>query len=168
MAFKPSKIKKHNIDRSQAKLSLNSMMDIFIIILLFLLKTYSAQGHLFTHMHDVQLPQSQRESQVEHGLELVVSPDMIYFENRAIVPLPPIVADDPKVMKNGIIQPLKQTLEGYSNEGRRLEEKYGIKFIGALSIKADRNLEYSQLVKILQTCGQANFSNLHLVLSRNN
>lgn len=167
MAFKPSKIKKHNIDRSQAKLNLNSMMDIFIIVLLFLLKTYSAHGQLFSHMHEVQLPRSDRSGAPEHGLELVVSPQMIYFENQSIVALAPVIANDSGVVKNGIIIPLKNALQKYADEAQRLQQTYGIKFSGALSINADRNLEYSELVKILQTCGQANFSKLHLVVVRN-
>ncbi len=167
MAFKPSKIKKHNIHRVQAKLSLNSMMDIFIIILLFLLKTYSAQGHLFSHLHDLQLPVSQQENQPDRGLELVVSPEMIYFENMPVVPLVSVMSNAPEVVQNGIILPLKKTLEGYSSEGRLLEERYGIRFSGALSVKADRNLDYAELVKIMQTCGNAGFSNLHLVVLKN-
>ncbi|KAA3619750.1 MAG: hypothetical protein DWQ05_03215 [Calditrichaeota bacterium] len=162
MAFKPSKRKKHNIDRAQAKLTLNSMMDIFIIILLFLLKTYSAQGHLIFHSTKLDLPVSSVVNQSDVGLKLVVTQDMIFVEKKPIVRMQNVIKNSDGVVKNGIILPLKKVLLNFGTKSRQLEEKYGIKFSGDISISADKNLDYEDLVKIIQTCGNADYPNMHL------
>ena len=46
MAFIPSRSKRHTTDSGDVKLNLNSMMDMFTIILLFLLKVYSTDGQM--------------------------------------------------------------------------------------------------------------------------
>ena len=73
MAFIPSHKKKHKTDPGEARLQLTSMMDMFTIILVFLLKTYSTHGQLINPSEDLTLPSSMTQQMPELGLDVTVS-----------------------------------------------------------------------------------------------
>ena len=59
MAFAPSKAKKHRRRRNPSMvLQITSMMDIFTILLVFLLKSYSAEGQLVRIAEAIKVPTS--------------------------------------------------------------------------------------------------------------
>ena len=58
MAFIPSRIKKHDTNPGKVRVNLTSMMDMFTIILVFLLKTYSTEGMLIHPSDSLTLPTS--------------------------------------------------------------------------------------------------------------
>ncbi|KAA3661618.1 MAG: hypothetical protein DWQ10_04170 [Calditrichaeota bacterium] len=165
MAFKPSKRKKHNIDRVEAKLSLNSMMDIFIIILLFLLKTYSAHGSFLPQNKNLQLPTAAIRNHVNVGLELVATSETIFVEKQPVVRMQDVNLEKSHVVADGIILPLFRVLHTYAIKANKLEKTYGIKFTGSIVIKADKNLDYRELVRVMQTCGKAKYHNIHLAVA---
>ena len=70
MAFIPSHKKRHQDEPGEARLQLTSMMDMFVIILVFLLKTYSTHGQLINPSQDLTLPSSQVRHPPELGLDV--------------------------------------------------------------------------------------------------
>ncbi|MGM0461719.1 MAG: ExbD/TolR family protein [Fibrobacterota bacterium] len=67
-------------------LNITSMMDMFTIILLFLLQSYAAEGSILTASDDIALPNSVAEdSPDEVRLQLTVSPDRILLDNKDLV-----------------------------------------------------------------------------------
>lgn len=167
MAFIPSRIKKHNTDPGQAKLNLNSMMDMFTIILLFLLKTYSTEGQLISPSHHLTLPKSTIEQPPEVGLDLVVSKQIIMVNDEPVARVADVVANNPAVVQNGVIKPLQEKLKFFASHAKRMEQEYGVKFSGKVTIQADKDLHYAELVKIMRTCGLSDYPNMRLVVYRN-
>ena len=159
MAFKPSKIKKHNNDPGQMKLNLTSMMDMFTIILVFLLKTYSAEGMLISPSEDITLPKSTIEKMPEVGLDLVVSKEWVMVNNEPVVPVAQIVNQE-----SFYIQPLLEKLKVYAREAKKMETEYGTKFSGKVTIQGDKSIPYKLLVKVMATCGESDYPNIRLVV----
>ena len=75
MAFIPSHRKRHKTGSGQIRLQLTSMMDMFTILLVFLLKTYSTHGQLINPSQDLTLPTSNVLNPPEVGLDVTVSSD---------------------------------------------------------------------------------------------
>jgi len=166
MAFVPSKIKKHNTKVAEVKLNLTSMMDMFTIILVFLLKTFSTEGQLISPSDFLKLPNSRVEQPPEVGLDLVVSKQIILVNHEKVAALDDIISNNPAVMENGIIKPLRDRLRFYSSQAKKMEVDYGVKFSGKVMIQGDKELQYSELVKVMRTCGVSDYPNMRLVVYR--
>ncbi len=159
MAFIPSRRKQHRSDSGEARLQLTSMMDMFTIILVFLLKTYSTQGQLINPSEDLTLPSSISENQAEQGLDVTVSADWILVNGK------PVTRTENAVQAEGFLIPeLQDALLRYADEGEKMETTYGAKFSGRVTIQGDKNLPYSSLIKVLATCGQSKYPNMRLVI----
>lgn len=161
MATIPSHRKRHRKPAAGAPLQLTSMMDMFTILLVFLLKTYSTHGQLINPSQDLTLPHSRVQQEPELGLDVTVSSDWILVNGRAVVQTETLLAQE------GYIVPrLQEALLRYSREAERMEELYGAAFSGKVTIQGDRRLPYRLLIKVMATCGQSNFPNMRLVVYR--
>ena len=164
MAFIPSRIKKHNTGSGESKLNLTSMMDMFTIILLFLLKTYSTEGQLISPSEHLTLPKSTVEQLPEVGLDLVVSKQVIMVNHEVVAQMADVSQDAPGVVENGVILPLQERLKYYATQAQRMETEYGVKFSGKVTIQGDKDLHYQELVKVMRTCGLSDHPNMRLVV----
>jgi len=165
MAFIPSKIKKHNTRVGKASLNLTSMMDMFTIILVFLLKTYSTEGQLISPSEHLELPKSTVQKAPEVALDVVVTRKEILVNDKPVLVEP---RDDPYILVGDefdkVITPLYNRLLTYSKEAKKMEELYGTEFTGKVTIQGDYRLPFKLLVKIMYTCGQAEYGNMRLVV----
>lgn len=167
MAFIPSRIKKHNTSTGEAKLNLTSMMDMFTIILLFLLKTYSTEGQLISPSTQLTLPKSTIQQLPEVGLDLIISKQVIMVNHEVVARLEDVKNDAPGVVEQGVILPLQERLQYYATQAKKMESEYGIKFSGKVTIQGDKDLNYRELVKVMRTCGLSDHPNMRLVVYRN-
>lgn len=146
-------------DSGEVRLQLTSMMDMFTILLVFLLKTYSTHGQLINPSQDLTLPTSQAQQPPEVGLDVTVSTDWILVNGK------PVERTEALETTEGFIIPkLQESLAQYAREGRHLEEQYGTKFSGKVTVQGDKNMPYNMLIKVLATCGQTDFPNMRLVV----
>ena len=152
--------KKRGMHRSQTvRLQLTSMMDMFTIILVFLLKTYSTQGQLINPSDDLTLPSSTTQQAPQLGLDVTVSSDWILVNGKAVERTTTVNEFD-----GYIIPSLSNVLRQYAQEAAEMKEKYGAEYSGKVTIQGDKNLPYKILIKIMATSGQSNFPNLRLVV----
>ncbi len=161
MTFIPSHRKRHRRDSEEVRLQLTSMMDMFTILLVFLLKTYSTHGQLINPSRDLTLPTSTIQREPELGLDVTVSSDWILVNGKPVERTKNI-----KFQEGYIIPKLKDKLTRYSKEAEKMEETYGIKFSGKVTIQGDKNLPYKLLIKVMATCGQSDYPNMRLVVYR--
>ena len=158
MAYIPSRIKRHNTS-AEGKLNLTSMMDMFTIILVFLLKTYATEGQLIQPTESLTLPKSTIQTPSETALDLVVSKEMVMLNDKPIVDLKSV-----KQGKGYIIQSLRDELLFHAQEARKMEVRYGVRFSGKVTIQGDKDMEYKDLVKVMATCGASEYPNMRLVV----
>ena len=159
MAFIPSRRKKHDTDPGKVRLNLTSMMDMFTIILVFLLKTYSTEGMLIHPSDLLTLPSSTIEKSPEVALDLIVSKQSIVVNHEEVEKVSNIINQEGLIIPN-----LLNKLKVYSREAKRMEELYGTKFSGKVTIQADKEIPYKLLVKIMATCGRADYPNMRFVV----
>ncbi len=159
MAYIPSHRKKHRRHNGEVRLQLTSMMDMFTIILVFLLKTYSTHGQLINPSEDLTLPSSRIQNPPEIGLDVTVSSEWIMLNNR------PVERTENVLSREGfLIPPLQEALDKYAREAERMEELYGAPFSGKVTIQGDKNTPYHLLIRIMYTCGQTRYPNMRLVV----
>jgi len=147
--------------RKEGELNITSMMDMFTIILVFLLKSYSAEGSILTNADNLVLPNSvSKEKPKEVNLQMSVTHDMIVLDNEAIVPteeIRKISSENPKPL----ITKLKEELDIHMLKEEELVKTGALQQVdGNIVIQVDKNMEFDVLHKIMYTCGDAGYVNM--------
>jgi len=140
------------------------MIDMFTLMVVFLLKNYSAQGQLVTPATNLLLPTSSVEKNAAEALNVKVSESNIMVENT-------IVIDDKAYQaaleqKDFLIEPLYNVLKKYSDEARKSAEMFKTEYTGKISIQGDVGIPYNLLTRVMYTCGQAGYPVMNLVVYR--
>lgn len=141
-----------------ATLNLVSLMDIFTILVFFLMVNSSDVEVLDTNSA-VKLPDSNAEKHPDQRIVISVSTDDLVVQGRK-------VADVGKVLRSRapLIAGLKDELDYQAK--RRKQRLAGAKFEGRVTIMGDRELPYELLKKIMLTCQQADFTQIALAVNQ--
>jgi biopolymer transport protein ExbD len=158
MAFAPSKGAKHR-RREKEGLILGSMLDFMTVILLFLLKMQSSTGAMMKPSEYVNLPASSREVAPEKAVAILVNPEGVFED----------VEKAPRqlVSKEDLFNPsavILDGLEAYLSEQREFTKHLGKDFKGIVTIQCDKDISYDNLLKVVNTCGQAEYGTLDFVV----
>lgn len=149
----------HKRGKSQAKLNLVSLMDIFTILVFFLLVN-SSDVEVLQSNKSIKLPESVAEKKPENMLMVMVSNDDILIGGRAIVSVNAAVKE-----ASDEISPLKKELQylasrkPYSSDVEREKGR-------DITIMADAKIPYTLLKKIMTTCAKSEYRNISLAVSR--
>jgi biopolymer transport protein ExbD len=146
------------------KLNITSMMDMFTIILVFLLKSYSAEGNLVTQTKGLTLPKSSIEKRVKMSLNLAISKTHILLEDKPVVSTPELLAMIKQEPHNYIISSLFNQLEERAELAKKMEADYGTPFSAEVTVQIDQDVPFELLTRILYTCGRAAWSNMKLAV----
>lgn len=164
--------KKYMDKRSPAtfKIQITSMVDMFVILLVFLLKSYSTSPVQLTAGKDMTLPVSTSTKDPTDVLKLQVSKNAIYVEDKKVVDLKDGVLDVKDVDQNDtqFIRSLYTELDGQANKSRTIASKNEeMAFDGKVVMQAERTLPYELLKKVMYTSMMAGYSDVKIaVLSK--
>ncbi len=159
-------------------LQLTSMMDILIIVVVFLLKTYSVSTNSFTSVKGIQLPYTATQETPPDGLQVIITPEAITFENERILDFvqsasavgtteEPSYAFNPTDLDEGgrRIVPLFDALTKAREKSELLrvqssardEQGNPLPFEGVLAIQCDKRVNYDTVRRIMYTAATAGF-----------
>lgn len=140
-------------------LQITSMMDMFTIILVFLLKSFSAEGSIMTNADNLVLPNSDsKKKPTEVNLQLAVTNDMVLVDNLPLVPtddVRKIPFDDPDPIVGKVEEKLRQCM-AQEEEMVRLGALNAVQ--GKIVIQVDKNMDFDVLFKIMNTCGKVGYN----------
>lgn len=148
------------------KLNITSMMDMFTIILVFLIKNFSTEGAIVTPANNLTLPRSTVEKLAKESLSVKISRNTIMVEN--VLVLDTEGYQRLLTQKDFLIEPLYDVLKKYSEEGKKMSSISGNDFSGQITIQGDVEIPYSILTRVMYTCGQAGYPNMNLFVYRLN
>lgn len=163
MPFPPSKKKPKRREMGDAALSLTSLMDMFTIILLFLLVTFTSEGEVITANPKFKLPLSTSQKKPEQRLIVQITSDEIMVDGSK-------VADTKEFLDNEdyTIKPLLDVLNNNIKKVEYVAERSSdFVFKGDVTIQGDQKIPFILLEKVMFTCGEAGYGNISLaVMSR--
>ena len=145
---------------STFSLNITSMTDMFTIMLVFLLQTYSTAEVQLNPEKDVNLPLSNVEANPTPGLKVSVSPQVLKIEDEVLMNLKEGEFSAGDVDKND-----KNYLPTLFTKLRTIaEEKKDQKDIqeGHLILMADSSLSYDAIKKVMYTASMAGFPKLKM------
>lgn len=143
----------------QSKLNLVSLMDIFTILVFFLLVN-SSDVEVLQSDKNIKLPESIAEKPPENTLIVSVSVDAIMVSGRKIADVNTIITSSETEIES-LTKELKY-LAGRKPYKTKEEEALG----RDVTIMGDQEIPYTLLKKIMTTCAKADYRNISLAVSR--
>lgn len=146
-------------------LNITSMMDMFTIILVFLLKSFSAEGSILTNADNLVLPNSEsKKKPQEVNLQVAVTNEMIMVDNLPIVPtedVRKIPADDP----DPAASKLEEKLRGCMAQEEEMVRVGALNAVqGKIIVQVDKNIDFDVLFKVMNTCGKVGYNNMNFAV----
>ena len=151
-------------ENSIVKLNITSMIDMFTLMVVFLLQNFSAQGQLVTPAQGLRLPKSSVEKLAKEALSVKISQKNIMVEDAVVIG--PEAYQALLGQKDFMIGPLYKSLSKYADEAKKSAEMFKSEFSGKISIQGDVEIPYNVLTRVMYTCGQSGYPNMNLVVYR--
>ena len=146
-------------------IDITSLLDILVILLVFLLKSYNSSGQVLNVPKGVDLPISESQAISTSGTVVQVSRSSIWVDEREVITYRGDVSNNAMDSRNRII-PLLINLKQKKAEIERLakEAPKAKKFTGKINLLVDKTIKYSMLQKVMHTSASAGFSQFKFVV----
>ena len=151
---------RHHSRNKKASLNMVSLMDIFTILVFFLLVSTSDQESL-PSMKDIKLPEAQSEAKPKENIVILVSGSRIVMSGKDIT--------DAKTILNSntsIIPELAAALRDEVKRRTSLRTPEDKVKKGGITIMGDKKIPYVLLKKIMLTCASSDFTNISLAIAQ--
>ena len=145
-------------------LDITSLLDVLVILLVFLLKSYSATGQLANIPKGVTLPKSDSESMNNPGVVVQASKSKIWVDDKVIIDAnqkAPLYDDGGKrivALFDELVRK-KETIQTVQKSSTNAN-----KFSGSINLVMDKDLKYSFLKKVLYTAAEAGFKTYQFIV----
>jgi biopolymer transport protein ExbD len=140
-----------------AGLMLTSLVDMFTIIVIFLLMNFSANGEVLYMSKDIKLPDAWHGAQLERAPVVSVSAEAVTFDGRQ-------VAQTTDLMKGDTLN-VPELEDALRDEKRRYDQVHqndpDHPFRGLVNVQADRKIPFRVIKRIMFACNQSGFGNIN-------
>jgi biopolymer transport protein ExbD len=148
----------HKRHKTRSAINLVSMMDIFTILVFFLLVN-SSEVEVLPNAKDIVLPDSTAEAKARESVVVLLTDSQVLVQGRPVAELAAVEASD-----SLIIPALRAALEDQA--ARAILTAAGEDAVAEreVTIMGDREIPYSLLKKIMATCTAADYGRLSLAV----
>lgn len=160
-------------------LNITSLMDMFTIILVFLLKSFSTEDISVTPSSDLALPSSTTTQPAKLAVSVVVTRSQIVVDGVTLLPLTtaadptnPLVSRvsiPPEAQQGQLIPLLQERLQQKADAAKAIATASAQKdheFRGEVLLQCDKSLPFSVVRDVMYTAGQAQFADFRFVVYR--
>jgi biopolymer transport protein ExbD len=149
----------------EAALIITSLVDVFVIVLVYLIRSVSSEGSLMTSADNLVLPMSQRsKTPTEISLTIIGDQKHITVDDMVLMDTELVRKQDSLLVK-----PVLDLLVKKREEERKAEVLGLIKeATGKVVVQFDKNTPYDIVTKIMATCGYAGYNNVKFAVSKKN
>ena len=143
--------------KSLAALNLTSLMDVFTILVFFLL-FHSSGGEAVEAPKQIKLPDSVVETKPRETVVIMVSPEMVLVQGQAVIKTPELLDEKIETVA-GItdrLEQLQRNVIGISTKTVVQSKE--------VTILADKTIPFSVLKKIMSTCTASGYGRISLAV----
>jgi biopolymer transport protein ExbD len=148
---------RHHARKKPAALSLVSLMDIFTILVFFLLVN-SAEIQTLEPPRSLSLPESMAQDRPRETVIVLVTKDAVFVQDEPIISIADLDRAD-----GVIIAPLKRALKAQDDRAL-MRASATDPSAREITILGDRDVPYRVLKKVMATCTEADFGKLSLAV----
>ncbi|MCF6236789.1 MAG: biopolymer transporter ExbD [Gammaproteobacteria bacterium] len=159
MSRRARRMERHHKRKYQGKINLVSLMDIFTILVFFLLVN-SSNVAVLPSTKDMKLPKASVEQLPKETLVIVVNNRDILIHGKKVASIRDVMNSSEPMIK-----PLQDELN--YNAARSIKNLPDDQpFKGEITIMGDKQIPYSLLKKIMATCSRSGYSNISLAVAK--
>lgn len=147
---------------AQVSLKLTSMIDMFTILLVFLLKSFSSSGDIMTVSKDLSLPESTAQKEPIPASVIAVTNEWILLDGKQMIMVDDVAKSDQLLIPD-LAEGLRN-LRAVSESVGELSMEMG--FTGKISIQGDKEIPYHILKRVMFTCGQIGYNDMLLAVTK--
>jgi biopolymer transport protein TolR len=152
-----ARMERHHKRHRLGGLNLVSLMDIFTILVFFLLVN-SSEVEVLPNAKEVQLPESIADQRARETVVVLVTPEHLLVQGRVIGDVAEIMAS-----REIIIPALKSELTRQAERGLRQKTREDVES-REVTIMGDKEIPYQLLKKVMATCTEADYGRLSLAV----
>jgi biopolymer transport protein ExbD len=149
--------KHHTRNKGSATLNLVSLMDIFTILVFFLLVN-SSNVETLPNVKNLQLPESIAEKKAKETVVILIGEEDLIVQGRAIAKIADLLT-----YKGNDIPALRQALKSQNDRVLRREAQDDIAG-REVTIMADKETPYRLLKKVMATCTESDYGRISLAV----
>ncbi|MDQ3000035.1 MAG: biopolymer transporter ExbD [Fibrobacterota bacterium] len=149
--------------QGEAGLIITSLIDVFVIVLVFLMRSVDSEGNLMTSADNLVLPMSQRsKTPTEVSLTIIGDHKNITVDDVVLVDTDVVRKQD-----SLLVRPILDVLTKKREEERKAEVLGLIKeATGKVVVQFDKNIPYDIVTKVMATCGYAGYNNIKFAVTK--
>lgn len=150
---------RHKRNKKGAPLNLVSLMDIFTILVFFLLVSQSESDAL-PEDEKMTLPQSIAQSKPEQTVTVMITEDRIVVQGNEVALLEDVAAQEEKIIgtvKAALQKELNKVLVRDVGENEQLQE---------VTLLGDKSVPFSILKKVMSTCTELGYTKISLAVTQ--
>jgi biopolymer transport protein ExbD len=150
----------HRRNRSRAGFNLVSLMDIFTILVFFLLVN-SSDVQTLPDPKELELPESTAEAPARESIVVMLGRNNILVQGNVVMGINEAID-----AKGEFLPAVAQALKAYTPERitAPTEEEMAEEGLGEITIMSDKNLPFSLVKKVMLTCTQAEYGQISLAV----
>lgn len=140
-----------------ADLNVTPLVDMFVILVLFLIANFSATGEILAMNKDIQLPEAANTEELQLAPVVSISKDLVMLSGNAIGRVDDLTRED---YLN--IPALEEKLRDQKKQFEDLHNAANDSgaFKGDVNIQADRKVEFRIVKRVMFSCASAGFGNI--------
>lgn len=146
---------------ANAELLLTPLIDMFVILVVFLIMNFSASGELVSLSKDIQLPQASVTDEIERAPIIQISANTVAIEGVK-------VGDSEDILKDPDLR--IPELTDKMQEMRKIDEMMhpGQPFKGQVIINADKDIDFKLVRKVMFAAADAGYINFNYAVLTSN
>jgi biopolymer transport protein TolR len=149
--------RRHNRGKAGIALNLVSLMDIFTILVFFLLVN-SSDVEVLPNAKEIQLPESIAEAKAKETVVILISEEHIIVQGTPVVRVADVMR-----RKGNDIPELRQALQSQNDRVLRREAQDDIAG-REVTIMGDKDIPYRLLKKVMATCTESDYGRISLAV----
>ena len=156
LSRRAKRMQQHHARKNDRNASLNmvSLMDIFTILVFFLLVN-ATNAEVLPAPKNITLPSASSEKAPKRNLVIAVNNNVISLQGKPVVSIKSAMNTTSKTIK-----PLFDSLRKLAVKSKNITDKSGVTIMG------DKKISYALLKKIMLTCAGAEYTNLSFAVNQ--
>ncbi len=152
-------IRQQRKQNTAAEVDITSLLDVLVILLVFLLKSYNASDLTLDLAKDLTLPDSNTEMLGNHAVIVQVNKDSLMFVNNEEVGAVSGNADKITDLYNHLLK--------IKEEDEKLAQEHNLEEAKNINLVFDASLPYSTVSKVMHTAALAGYPKFKFIVQAN-
>ncbi len=150
-------------EQEEARVLLVSLIDTFVILVVFLFQNFAASGDIMSVAPDLTLPSARVDNVPIESVIVAVTNKSIVIEGKKVATAEEALAD-PDLVIDGLFEELVRLADLKKRIAEYDPEK---ELKGEVIIQGDKYITFEMIMRVMYTCGRAEFGEISLAVLMN-